>query len=335
MLYITTRDNKDAYTAHKALTETNGPDGGRFVPFRLPEIAAEELSALTEKSFGQIVADVLNLFFSLRLTGWDVDCCIGRTPVKLISMNHKILVAELWHNLEGKYEYLVTSLYKTVPGFTEFCNVPTDWFRIAVRIAVLFGLYGEMLRMQSISIGECFDISVSTGDFSVPMAAWYSRKMGLPINTIICTHEEDSTAWDLIHRGAFNPSTAEAGLCSGVERLIHATCGIDAVQGYLNKIQVGRMYSVGEESQKCISAGFFCSVAGKNRADTVINSVFRTNQYLIDPDTALHYGGLQDFRAKSGDSRITILLSECTPMEHIQQISAATGIPADKLPEPV
>lgn len=335
MLYLTTRDNKDAYTAHKALTQAEGPDGGRFVPFRLPEITSEELGALTDKSFGQIVADIINLFFSSRLTGWDVDCCVGRTPVKLIPMNHKILVAELWHNLEGKYTYLVSNLYRIVSGNADSVNVPTDWFQIAVQIAVLFGLYGEMLRMQSVSIGECFDVSVPTGDFSVPMAAWYSRKMGLPINTIICTHEEDSTVWDLIHRGAFNPATAEVGLSSGVERLIHATCGTDAVQGYLNKIQVGRIYSVAEESQKCISEGFFCSVAGKDRADTVINSVFRMSRYLIDPDTALLYGGLQDFRAKCGDSRLTVLLSECTPMEYMKQISDATGIPTDKLTENV
>lgn len=335
MLYITTRDNKDAFTAYKTLTQMAGPDGGKFIPFRMPEITDVEIEKLHEKSFSQTVADILNLFFSSQLTAWDVDCCIGRSPVKLVSMNHKILITELWHNLDGKYAYLVTNLYNKVSGNTDTATEPTDWFRIAVRIAVLFGLYGEMLSLQSVSFGEPFDVSVLTGDFSVPMAAWYARKMGLPINTIVCTHKEDSTVWDLIHRGAYNPATAENGLSSGVERLVHATLGVDAVQGFLNKIQSGRIYLVDEESQKSISKGFFCTVAGPKRADTVINSVFRTNRYLIDPDTALLYGGLQDFRSKSGDSRITILLSECTPMDHITQISKATGIPTGKLTESV
>lgn len=331
MLYITTRDNKDAHTAYKALTQNNGPDGGQYIPFRLPAMTSEEIVALKEKNFGQTVADILNLFFSTRLTGWDVDCCIGRTPVKLASMNHKILIAELWHNPDGKYQYLTASLYKAVCGNDNSANTPTDWFRTAVRIAILFGLYGEMLRAQNISVGECFDVSVPTGGFSVPMAVWYSRKMGLPINTIICTHEENSTVWDLIHRGTFNPTAAGSDLTSGVEQLIYATLGLEAVQGYLNKIHAGRIYSISEEPLKSLSNGIFCSVAGNTRADTVINSVFRTNRYLIDPDTALLYGGLQDFRAKSGDSRITVLLSERTPMDHMQQISDATGIPASSL----
>lgn len=314
MLYLTTRDTKDAYTAHKALTLAKGPDGGQFVPFRLPEMTAEEIAALKDKSFGQIVAEILNLFFSLRLTGWDVDCCIGRTPVKLISMNHKILVAELWHNLDRKYNYFVTSLYKITNPNSD--DAPTVWFQIVSRIAILFGLYGELIKAQSISVDEFFDISVPAGDFSAPMAAWYCRKMGLPINTIICTNKENNTVWDFIHRGSFNPATADDALISGVERLIHATLGIDAVRSYLCKVESGRIYSVSDEYFQCISSGFFCSVAGSTRADAVMNSVYRTNQYLVDPETALLYGGLQDYRAKFGDSRATVILSESSPKDH-------------------
>ena len=314
MLYLTTRDNTDAYTAHKALTQMCGPDGGQFVPFRLPEMESAEITTLMEKPFGQIVADILNRFFSLRLTGWDVDCCIGRTPVRIVSMNHKILIAELWHNLDGKYDYFVTSLYKIANPDSE--NAPTVWFRIVARIAILFGFYSEMLKTQSISVDECFDISVPTGDFSVPMAAWYCRKMGLPISTIICTNKENNTVWDLIHRGSFNPVTADDDLTSGVEHLIYATLGNDAVQSYLSKVGSGRIYSVSDESFQCISSGFFCSVAGDTRAETVMSSIYRTNQYLVDPETALLYGGLQDYRAKYGDSRVTVILAEASPKDH-------------------
>ncbi len=36
MLYITTRNLHDAYTAHRAITSERCPNGGCFVPFRLP-----------------------------------------------------------------------------------------------------------------------------------------------------------------------------------------------------------------------------------------------------------------------------------------------------------
>ena len=41
MLYVTTRNNRDAYTARRALTENRGPDGGFFVPFREPVFTPE------------------------------------------------------------------------------------------------------------------------------------------------------------------------------------------------------------------------------------------------------------------------------------------------------
>ena len=94
MLYVSTRNKMDSYTAYRTLHEEYAPDGGQFVPFRIPSFTNEEREALQEKSFSQIVADILNLFFAARLTGWDVECCIGRNPVRLERMNHRLIVAE-------------------------------------------------------------------------------------------------------------------------------------------------------------------------------------------------------------------------------------------------
>ena len=51
MLYVTTRNNRDAYTAQRVLRENRGPDGGLYVPFREPVFSREEIDALKEKSF--------------------------------------------------------------------------------------------------------------------------------------------------------------------------------------------------------------------------------------------------------------------------------------------
>ena len=60
MLYVTTRDNRETYTANRALTESRGPDGGFYVPFRMPVFSEEEIRSLGDKSFGQCVSEVLN-----------------------------------------------------------------------------------------------------------------------------------------------------------------------------------------------------------------------------------------------------------------------------------
>ena len=49
MLYVTTRNNRDAYTAQRVLRENRGPDGGLYVPFREPVFSREEIDALKEQ----------------------------------------------------------------------------------------------------------------------------------------------------------------------------------------------------------------------------------------------------------------------------------------------
>ena len=43
MLYATTRNSSEAFTAQRVLTGKRGPDGGLFVPYRIPRFSREEI----------------------------------------------------------------------------------------------------------------------------------------------------------------------------------------------------------------------------------------------------------------------------------------------------
>ncbi len=330
MLYVTTRDNRDAFTAHRAIFEEYGPDGGRYIPFSLPEFSKEEIAELKNEAFSQTVANILNVFFSARLTGWDVDFCIGRNPLRFLQMNHRIVVAELWHNLDGQYAYIIHNLAAKICQERGTCVV-SNWMRIAVQIAVLFGIYAEMLCGDLIAENATFDVSVQQGDFSAPMAAWYARKLGLPIGTIICTGVEDSAVWDFLHKGTFNPAGTNKGLQEGLERLITAVFSPEEAVRFTACCQNKNAYTVSEEQLPLLNSGFFVTVAGEKRAFATVNSVYRTNSYVIDPKTALCFGGIQDFRSKTGESKLTLLLSEETPMCYAGDIMGATGLKKEAL----
>lgn len=331
MLYITTRNHFDISTSYKTLISDHGADGGRYVPFRLPAFTLEELVSLKEKTFNQVVAEILNMFFSCRLDSLYLDFEIGRNPMRLVAMNHRIVIAELWHNPKAAFSYIVESIYRKITQTDEVKDAPTDWVRIAVRIAAIFGIYNQMLRDEILQPGQCVDFSVYNDDFTTPIAVWYCKKMGLPVNMTICTSEEESNIWDFIHRGVFASAAASEDLLLGLERLVHGTLGTNEVEKFIAAHKKGKVYAVDEEALPQFNDGLFCAVAGKNRADSTINSLFRTNSYIIDPCTALCYGGLQDYRARTGESGLTVLLAERTPLDFKAEISAATGISVDKL----
>ena len=111
MLYVTTRSRTDSYTAYRALHEGVASDGGEFLPIRLPQYTHEQLEAIMSDNFNETVARILNLFFSVRLTGWDIEFAIGRKPVRLLNMGRKITVAELWRNTEADYSIAARRIY--------------------------------------------------------------------------------------------------------------------------------------------------------------------------------------------------------------------------------
>ncbi len=308
MLYITTRDWRDAYTSARTLSQDRADDGGAFVPFRLPVFQPKEIRELSGLSFGQITAEILNLFFSSKLTGLDVDFAIGKNPVKLQTVNHRLFVAELWHNPSGEYRYLEETLFKRI--CPDLSRKPTLWFRTVVRIAVLFGIYPELMRADSYEPEKSLDVAVSAEDFSAVMAAWYARKMGLPVSVIVCGCNTDSGLWDLITRGAYGYTEENRSRCEAYEELIQATLGSDEGCRFHNKCLAGRSYSISEEMLQKLNSGLFASVVGDSRISAVRVSVKRAGQPSMDTQYAIAYAALQDYRAGNSESRGALILAD-------------------------
>ncbi len=327
MLYITTRSNTDTFTSHRAMSTNTAPDGCHFVPFRMPSFSVDEIKELKDKPFNQIVADVLNIFFSAGITPWDVDFAIGKSATPALRyLNHRILVAELWHNPGNGIDYIAQRLYEKLCIGDNADKTAGTWAKTAVWIAVLFAVYGELLRNDLIAFTDSPDIVVPAEDFLIPMAAHYAKKMGLPINTVICACDETCNVWELIHKGTYATASRSASLNLGIERLIHSVYGTEEAIRFAKDCDASVTYTETPETVGTLSRGFYCAVAGKGRAEATINSVYRSSKYLIDPKTALCFCALQDYRAGTAISRTTLILAQSAPGSHLREISGATGV---------
>ena len=285
MLYLTTRDKTDAFTAAHALQKQRGKCGGLFVPYQLPMFSPEEIKALSDFSFGQRMAKLLNRFFNTEITGWDIDFAVGRRPVRLAAMSHKIAVMEAWHNHDGDFEELDEALFNHLKYDPEYA-VPGEWFRIAVRISALFAVFGDLIRTGVAGFANPMDIAVAVNDFEAPMAAWYARKMGLPIGTIVCCCNENSGLWELLRHGQLqtgakiiqtNTPDNDRTVPNGLERLIYETLGFDETQRFVDVCAGRGLYSLNPEKLTQLNRGFYCAVVRQQRVDSVIGNVFNTN----------------------------------------------------------
>ena len=342
MLYVTTRSKNDPQTTPKALSTDRGTDGGLYIPFQMNPFAPDEVVAFKDKPFGQCVADILNHFFSCKLSAVDVDFTIGRFPVKITSMNHRILIAELWRNVMRDYDRTEQALVALVCSNLGCTVVGTSWLKIAIRIAVLFGIFGEIMRTGAVSSAQKIDVCVPTMDFSVPMAVWYARFLGLPIGNIICSCNENGALWELLHLGEMHTDSvvvntttpmADMAVPTELERLIHAVGGMDAAQRYVSVLEKRRIYRPAEELAAQIRKGMFSAVVSRSRLDALIPSVYRTNSYILGTYTALAYGGLMDYRAKTGQTRQALILAERSPLCDEKIVADAMRMSLAKLTE--
>ena len=167
------------------------------------------------------------------------------------------------------------------------------------------------------------------------MSTWYAKKMGLPIRMIICCCNDNSATWDLIQRGEFNTGlpTVDTGApeldhaCpSQIERLVYHTQGLEQTLLYNKTCERKGVFHLDEDGFAVLCDGMTAAVVGQDRVLSTIRSVYSTNKYFISPTTAILYGGLQDYRARSGESRHTLILADTAPALYAQQICGICGI---------
>lgn len=330
MLYISTRNKADAYTALHALQKNTCANGSWFVPVQIPAFTPEQLSELHEKSFCQCVADVLNLFFNARLDAKDVEFCIGKRPIQVGTMSHKIMVAEFWHNPSGTFCASVNKLVRRILGSEQIPETPGNWAKISVLTAFLFGVYAQMLQGGLLEQNCSFDVAVGATDFSGTMAVWYARKMGLPIRTVICGCDDNGALWDLIYYGTV--SNAER-ITPDAEQYIYHTLGQTEAVRFAASQEAGKAYTVSEEQCALLREGLFAAVVSTKRITSVMNSVYRTNSYVLEPDSALAFSGLQDYRTGAGETVPALIIMKDSPACSTDAVTAALGITAQALLE--
>ena len=304
MLYLSTSNKAESCTAHKALRIHSAPDSALFMPMHLPVQNDLALAAFERMNFSETAAAILNLFFGTRLSGWDVDFAVGRQAVDLVSAGYKVSLAESWHNPAGKHEYLVQKLYHLALGEASSDRTPNLWFRTVVDIAVLFSIYGKYCRQE---IYE-FDVAVESGNLQQLLAIRYAQKMGIPIRKIVLGCMEGDGLWELVSYGDYLTNRKDPQPC--LAALLWLEFGYSEAEALRSAAQKRGTYRLKELRLEQFRRGLFAAVVGDHRTKNVVESTMRTNNYQMQSSTARAFAALQDYRARTGENKNTLLFAQ-------------------------
>ena len=333
MLYVTTRTDRDAFTPLYAMTHDCSPDGGQFLPMQVPHFGEEELREMAGRSFNENAAQILSLLFRRSLTGWDLDLNIGKNPLQLDTLNSHTLLAKLRFNPEWSFEALTRRIFRLMEKDSDM--EPGAWFTMSLRIALLFGIFGELMARELVSAENPMDVSVPSFDFQYPMAVWYAKQWGLPIGNIICCCNENNAPWSLLHLGEMRTDTAvretlttacDQAVPNGLERLIAGTLGTEVLERYLKTAAQRRSFALEASQLEQLRDGFWVSVVSQRRMRFMIPNLCPTDGQMLDPYAIMSYAGLMDHRSQSGETGLALVISEEEPIHGAGILSRAMDI---------
>ena len=339
MLYATTRSGLETYTAGRVLKDWKAPDGGLYVPITLPQLLPWELRKYADQSAADVVADILNRFFGGKLSGREIEFAVGRDFFSTKEMPYKLTVAELWRNPDGSVDRLVRQLAQVASG-SRFPFEPGEWTHIAVRIALMTAVLAEMLGKGKFSVGTGVDVGVAAGDTPMLMAAWYGRRMGLPIREIVVGCNTNGIFWDLLNRGQIRCGSLPARTCTPLydahcfdtmERLICAACGRVEANRFAAAAQKRSGYLITTDQRRHLQSGIFVSVMGNRRVERTIPNVYGSFSYIFSPYSALVYCAATDYRSETGAHNPMLMFCSGSPANSAGTVTAAMGITEEEL----
>ncbi len=195
--------------------------------------------------------------------------------------------------------------------------------RLVPQIVYYVWGYSRMLNMGAITENEPINITVPTGNFGNILAAWYAKKMGLPVNRLICASNRNKVLFDFFETGTYDRNrdfylttspSMDILVSSNLERLLFYACGenSDELTRLMDDLKTKGRYTVPESVRDNLS-DFSEGFADDEKVSDTINKVFKNDNYAIDTHTAVAASVYADYARDTGDTTKTLIASTASP----------------------
>ncbi len=208
--------------------------------------------------------------------------------------------------------------------------------RLAPQIAYYVWAYTQLLDRGEIENCEKINFVVPTGNFGNILAAYYAKRMGLPINKLICASNKNNVLTDFFKKGRYtldrkfyktmSPSM-DILISSNLERLLFELSGRDAgkVADMMSRLKTDGGYAIDGEAKKELEEDFYADWCNEEETMAAIKRTFEEKGYLIDTHTAVAVGVYNKYKTKGDDTK-TVIVSTASPYKFPADVLASLDI---------
>lgn len=218
-----------------------------------------------------------------------------------------------------------------------------NWGRLLPQVVYYVYSYTNLVSEGKIAFGDEINVVVPTGNFGNILAAYYAKRMGVPIKTLICASNANNVLTDFINTGVYDRNrefhttispSMDILISSNLERLIYHLRGSDKIVSklYSDLAKSGR-FEVCNTVKKGLAKSFFADYSDDAETMETIKEVFDKYSYTIDTHTAVAYSVYDKYVAKTGDTTPTVIASTASPYKFSSSVLEALDKNVDGLDE--
>jgi len=207
--------------------------------------------------------------------------------------------------------------------------------RLVPQIVYYVYAYGQMVKAGRIGCGDPINVTVPTGNFGNILAAYYAKRMGLPIGKLVCASNENRVLTDFFETGIYDrrrdfilttSPSMDILISSNLERLIYTICGESSEENrrLMEALSKDGVYQIRVDMREGL-ADFWGGSASMQACAEKIRALFETEKYVIDPHTAVAACVCDSYRKERQDETPMLVASTASPYKFTRSVMEALG----------
>lgn len=211
--------------------------------------------------------------------------------------------------------------------------------RLVPQIVYYVYAYGQLMKKGEIQCGDKMNVVVPTGNFGNILAAYYAKKMGLPIETLFCASNENKVLFDFFRTGTYDRKrefiltsspSMDILISSNLERLIYQIAGEDGTRTreLMEALVKDGEYSITEDMRERLS-DFMGGYASEEETHQAIREMYEKTGYVMDTHTAVASHVYKEKAAGTGIP--TVIASTASPYKFTRSVMNAIDAKYDSM----
>ncbi len=216
-----------------------------------------------------------------------------------------------------------------------------NWGRLVPQIVYYISAYCDLIENGTIRNGDEINVVVPTGNFGNILAAYYAKKMGIPVKKLICASNANNVLTDFLKTGVYDRNRSfftttspsmDILISSNLERLLFHLCGEndETIREWMGQLSKEGRYEICDGVKAQVTALFDAGCCDDEGTAETIKEYYDKG-YLCDTHTAVAVKVYDEYIEATGDKTETVIASTANPYKFSAAVLKAVcgNVPSD------